>query len=310
MMPDEDVMRVSGMTGQSLYYLGSDSVSHKTLAISEDAGGSEAVYALKLLQSEGELRHATVTRDQNGTMVTEEHHVEGPVQMMMTTTALEIDEELVNRCLVLSVDESRDQTDAILERQRQQRLAKPCSDDPTKLHQNAQRVLRPLSVFNPYADKLTFPNHKTRVRRDHKKYLTLIETIAFLHQYQRTVHDSPHGEFINVEPSDISIANRLAGEILGTSLDDLSPQTRRFLMLLERFDRSSDRRRFTRRDIREATGWSDFQVHKHLRRLTELEYVVAHRGSQGRRYEYELLYRGEGKDASPFLMGLADPSNF
>jgi hypothetical protein len=53
------------------------------------------------------------------------------------------------------------------------------------LHQNAQRLLRPLAVLNPYAEQLTFLDDKTRTRRDHEKYLTLIDTIALLHQYQR-----------------------------------------------------------------------------------------------------------------------------
>ena len=61
------------------------------------------------------------------------------------------------------------------------------------LHRNAQRLLRPLTVVNPYADRLSFLSDKTRTRRDHEKYLTLIDTIALLHQYQRAVkkvHDA------------------------------------------------------------------------------------------------------------------------
>ena len=33
--------------------------------------------------------------------------------IMLTTTAIDIDEELLNRCIVLTVDESREQTRAI-----------------------------------------------------------------------------------------------------------------------------------------------------------------------------------------------------
>ena len=95
------------MTGQSLFYLDSDEIKHNILAISEDEGIREATYALKLLQSEGELRHAATARGKDGRMATETYHVEGPVQIMLTTTAMDIDEELVNRCLVLTVDETR-----------------------------------------------------------------------------------------------------------------------------------------------------------------------------------------------------------
>ncbi len=325
MMPDEDQLRFSGMTGQSLFYLNSDEIKHRTLAISEDEGIAEATYALKLLQSEGELRHATVGRDDAGNMKTKQHHVEGPVQIMLTTTAMEIDEELVNRCMVLSVDESRDQTGAIQAKQREARTVDAFQRDLVtrhvrKLHQNAQRLLKPIQVRNPYAPQLTFTNDKTRLRRDHQKYLTLIDCVALLHQHQRTVHvaeiDGESIEYINVEPSDIAVANGLAGEVLGRSLDELSPQTRNCLMLTHRFASEQSKTtgvsrhafRFTRRDLREAIGWSDFQVRMHLGKLVELEYLIVHRGKQGRRFVYELLYSGEGREGQPFLMGLIDPA--
>ena len=54
-------------------------------------------------------------------LVTQEYRVEGPVMLFMTTTAIDVDEELMNRCLVLSVDEGREQTRAIHARQRARR---------------------------------------------------------------------------------------------------------------------------------------------------------------------------------------------
>ena len=45
--------------------------------------------------------------------MTHEYRVEGPVMIFLTTTAIDIDEELLNRCLVLTVDEEREQTRAI-----------------------------------------------------------------------------------------------------------------------------------------------------------------------------------------------------
>jgi DNA primase len=327
LMPGEDVLRLSGLTGQSLFYLDSDSIRHKILAISEDEGASDATYALKLLQSEGELRHASVGRGENGQVQTQQHHVQGPVQLFLTTTAMQVDEELVNRCLLLSVDETRDQTFSILTVQRSSRtLDAIVSSERTArlrtLHQNAQRLLRPLRVVNPYAPQLTFATNKTRLRRDHEKYLTLIDTIAFLHQHQRKLEvrmakgESEPIEYINVERSDIAVANGIAGEVLGRSLDELSPQTRHLLNQLHSFVNDQAKQlsvprhsvRFTRRDVRDATGSGNSQTSIHLQRLVDLEYVLAHRGRNGQRYVYELLYNGEGFEGQPFLMGLLDPS--
>ncbi len=325
MMPEEDQMRISKLTGQSLYYLETSDIQHKVLAISEDEGIREATYALKLLQSEGCLRHASVGKGENGKMATQQRVVEGPTQIFLTTTAIDLDEELMNRCLVLTVDESRNQTGAIQLRQRnartlQAKMAAATTNRLRRLHHNAQRCLRPVEVNNPYAPQLTFADNLTRLRRDHQKYLTLIDTIALLHQHGRKVHHYQHEgktvQYINVEPSDIAIANGMAGEILGRSLDELSPQTRNLLMQVHQFvgDLAKDQGlshkaiRFTRRDLRESIGWSDFQIHTHLSRLVELEYVIAHRGRQGRRFVYELLYDGKGREGQPFLCGLIDPA--
>ena len=323
-MPAEDKVQYSAMTGQSLFYMGSTNLKHKILALAEEAGAARASYALKLLQSEGVLSIASTGKDpETGKLVTHEYRVEGPVMIFSTTTAIDHDEELLNRCLTLGVDESREQTRAILTLQRQKRtldglFAKQAKARLLTQHQNAQRLLRPLAVRNPYADALTFPDERTRLRRDHEKYLTLIDTIALLHQHQRVLktaeHDGQRIEYIEVTLADIETANRLAHEALGRSLDELSPQTRRLLELVtgmvekhcaaQAIARADYR--FSRRDVREATRWSDFQVKMHMHKLEELEYVLVHRGGRGQSFVYELLYDGAGRDGKPFLMGLID----
>ena len=323
-VPEEERVRYSAMTGRSLFYMQGTSLRHKVLAISEEEGAEQASYALKLLQSEGQLTIASTGKDPaTGKLVTEEYHVEGPVMILLTTTAIEIDEELLNRCIVLTVDENREQTRAIHELQREAQtleglLARRESDHLLRVHQNAQRLLRPLLVANPYARQLTFLDGRTRTRRDHVKYLMLIRTIALLHQHQREKKTATHRgeavEYIEVTLADIALANELAHEVLGRSLDELPPQTRNLLELIDRHvtteceRQSIDRRElwFTQRQIRELAGWSDFQIKTHMRKLVEMEYLLIHRGSRGQSFVYELVYRGEGDGGRPFVMGLAD----
>jgi hypothetical protein len=64
--------------------------------------------------------------------------------------------------------------------------------------------------------------------------------------------------------------------------------------------------RFSRRDVREATQWSDTPLKVHLGRLAEMEYLLVHRGGRGQSFAYELLYQGEGEEGAPFVMGLID----
>ncbi|MCZ7620798.1 MAG: CHC2 zinc finger domain-containing protein [Myxococcota bacterium] len=323
-MPEEERVQYSAMTGQSLFYMGETDLRHKILAIVEEEGAERASYALKLLQSEGQLTIASTGKDPStGRLITHEYRVEGPVMIFLTTTAIEIDEELLNRCLVLTVNEDREQTRAIhrLQRERQTLeglLERQDREYVLKVHRDAQRLLRPLLVANPFARSLTFLDHQTRTRRDHMKYLTLIRSVALLQQYQRPVKTAHHHgravRYIEVTRADVATANRLAHEVLGRSLDELPPQTRRLLGLLsEMVTKQAEAQgldrcdvRFTRREVREATGWSDFPVRMHLEKLTALEYLLVHRGGPGQRFVYELLYDGQGEAGEAFLTGLLD----
>ena len=325
MVPEEDRVKYSAMTGQSLFYMGEKDLKHKVLAIAEEEGASHAAYALKLLQSEGEISIASTGKDPDtGRLVTHEYRVEGPVSIMLTTTAIEIDEELLNRCIVLTVNENRSQTRAIHELQRNRQtldglLMRKDRPGVLKVHQNAQRMLRTLLVANPHAKSLTFLDNRTRTRRDHMKYLTLIRSIALLHQYQRDIKTTEHHgqvvEYIEVMPKDVEIANALCHRVLGRSLrDELAPQTRSLLamikeMVKEQCEKSEVEQqdyRFTRRQVRDYTGWSDFQLQVHMNRLAALEYVLTHRGGRGQSFVYELLFDGRTDTDVPFLMGLID----
>lgn len=307
--PEETRIKYSAMTGQSLFYMGDADLKHKILAIVEEAGAEKASYALKLLQSEGELTIASTGKNPtSGRMETQEYHVEGPVAIVLTTTSADLDEELQNRCLTLAVDDSPEQTARIHALQRESRTlaglaAKAERAAVLGLLRNVQRLLKPLHVVNDYAPRLTFTAGRARNRRDHEKYLTLIDAIALLHQHQR-----PRGrlevaggrvvEYVSVAVDDIALANELAPEVLGRSLDELPPQTRRLLDHVKALVKAKAAQpgqsaklaaTFSRRELREACGWSLTQVRTHLDRLHELEYLELRHGRLGGSFVYELM---------------------
>ena len=327
LMPEEERIQYSAMTGQSLFYMSEQDLRHKILALVEEEGAERASYALKLLQSEGELTIASTGKDaQSGRLVTHEYRVEGPVAILMTTTAVDLDEELLNRCLVLSVDEDREQTRAIHRYQRESWTLeglrrKDEREAVLARHRNAQRLLEPVAVVNPHAPSLEFLDTQVRTRRDHTKYLGLIAAITYLHQHQRrrvTVETKRRGavECVEVAPEDVELANRLAHEVLGRTLDELPPQTRRLLELLhtraceecERLGIEPGALRFLLREARAWTGFGQTQLKVHMARLVDLEYVVVHRGGRGHSFVYELIYAGEGAgegtEGARFVPGL------
>ena len=303
--------------------MGRTELRQKILAVAEEEGVTEAAYALKLLQSDGRLTIATAEKQgDTGRQRTREYTVEGPVAMLLTTTADTPDAELAGRCLVLHVSEQPEQTAAIHARQRAAyTLSGAATDCDTirGLHQNAQRLLEPLGVVIPWADSLTFRADQTGMRRDHAKYLSLIASITLLHQVQREQvtprRDGKRCVVATIE--DIQWANRLMSHVMGSHLDSLLPQMRQLLVLADDYlqqrsvatETARHELRFTQRELREAIGWSDRPLRRQLARLIELEYVVAYRTGRGNGREYQLLYDGQGRDGQPVLLGLIDPNS-
>jgi len=181
-------------------------------------------------------------------------------------------------------------------------------------HQTAQRLLKPIFVVNNFTPYLTYPSKSLVTRRDHEKYLGLIDVIAFLHQHQRKSRtmeiDGEPVEYIEVTLEDIDQANRIANEVLGQSLDELARPSRTLLdgiyrMVQEIAEKNSiDEVYFTRRMIREYMGWSDWQIKVHIKQLEELEYLHIRMGSRGKEYAYALNYKGQGEDSSRFYLNL------
>jgi len=310
-LPHEDLIRYTAMTGQSLFYIGENDLVHKTLAISEEEGAERAAYAIKTLQSEGCLRIASTGKNpKTGRMETQSYQVNGPTQVFLTTTNIDLDPELENRCLTLAVNESRVQTEAIQKIQRENDTLEglKLKQQRFKLrikHQNVQRLLEPLQVINPFTKELTFPSHRLRLRRDHDKYLTLIKAVALLRQHQRETKLLKTGDseipYLEVTKEDIQTANRLFPMILERSLEDLPPQTTRVLHQITQLclDKAKSENipltevRFTRWELKRYCTLADTQLKLHLARLVSQEYLLSYRKHVNELYRYELLYGSE-----------------
>jgi DNA primase/energy-coupling factor transporter ATP-binding protein EcfA2 len=231
-MPSEDVVGYSSMSAQSLYYMGTGKLKHKILSIEEHMGADKTSYPLKLLISEKKLEMATVVKDPStGEMGTKELTVEGPTMFFSTDTLFEIDFEFANRCFMYYIDESTNQKALILKHLRfletveGQRYLKRANGFH-HLHQNFQRLLKPVNVYNPYSEQLTFSILGDSSIRNQQKYLSLIKTITFLHQHQRPLKkDKDLGEYIEVTKEDIELAGKLLSEVMGKSTSELPPRT-------------------------------------------------------------------------------------
>ena len=113
-------------------------------------------------------------------------------------------------------------------------------------------------------------------------------------------------EYVEATLDDIALANELAPEVLGRSLDELPPQTRTVLEHVRALVRAKRGTTvplpplhvftFSRRELHERCGWSFTQLRVHLDRLVEQEYLGVRCGRMGSQFVYELLIDA---DANP-----------
>lgn len=306
--PEEDLIKLTSLTDQALFYKGEDSLRHKCLCVEEVAGAEGARYAVRNLISAKKLTiEATIKNPLTGKMETQVNTVYGPTAVFETTTRPDTDAETKSRYLLLSIDESPEQTKAIVSAQRQRHtlaalVAKKERAAIRRRHHAFQRLLRPLPVVNPYEPLLNYGDERLSTRRDQPKYLNLILAVAFLHQMQRPVRHHPVlGDYIEATLDDIAIANELATELFGSSLDDLSSPSRNLACLMADYvakqaakaRTSWEKIDFTRRELREAIKWSDARLRIHLGELTALEYLGSLCGGAGSAFRYRLLVAPE-----------------
>ena len=323
--PPEDLVKITSLSGKALFYKDQQSLKNKVLAIEEGDGADDAAYAIRSLISSGVLISESTIKDLGtGRLTTMENRVEGPTSVFFTTTNPDTDPETASRFFVTGIDESREQTRKILAMQRQQQTIDSASSNTLaekirNRHRNFQRLLQPLAVRNPFGDQLAYDDDRLQGRRDQPKYLQLIKAVAFLRQMQKEIIKQGQTIFVEVDLEDIRIANKLTNEVLGKSLDELSHPGRDLLLILDEMveqqaedlndsaedhEPSRTKLSFTRRDIREFSGWANARVHRYIKELVDLEYILVDSGRNGSAYRYRLAYEGQGKQGERFVLGL------
>ena len=240
--PPEDLVKYTRISGQVLFYKDQKALEHKLLAVDEEDGAAQAAYALRSLLSSGYLScSVTRTDPQTGRQVADDRRVDGPTTVFLTSAHPEaLDYETRNRFVLLTVDESREQTRKILQLQRWSETleglkAREERSSLYKRHHDAQRLLRPLDVVIPM--QLTYPSGWLILRREHRKYMALVKAVTLLHQHQRPKRtltvDGKAVEYVEATEADVEIARGLAGVILRRNLDELSPPSRSLLQALQ-----------------------------------------------------------------------------
>jgi hypothetical protein len=299
LVPPEEVVFYSRLSTLALYNMESDYLVRKLVLLEERVGAQEADYSIRTLISQHKLTQAVTIRDPvTGQQRTQENEVLGPIAYLETTTNLRgVNHENATRCFEIHLDESEEQTRRIHAWQRQRRLANGSQERVREAirsrHHQAQRLLELAVVRIPFVEHLSFPSRWLRTRRDHERFLCLIEAVAFLHQHQRPSGVFADGtRYVDATPADYRVAFELAQQVLAATFHELSREARELLeaaqALLGGREPSSEGLCFTRKDLREHTQWPDHRVRAALEELRDLEYLELVQGSQGRTCFYGL----------------------
>jgi DNA primase len=330
-VPPESVIQYTRMTGQSLFYRDQNGLRNKVLAIEEEDGMKEAMYSIKTLISSQKLSIAATRTDaKTGKFSVDEYTVYGPVVVMVSTTNPDaLDDETRQRFLLLTIDETPEQTKSILLAQitkNTHEWYQSTADTSAllTLHHNMQRLLRPLTVTFSRELRLVWPYSRLQMRREQQKFVSLVKAITLLHQYQRKSGsmkrlDGTRMDYVQATQADIDLALQLGREVFARNVDDVAPTARKLLgdIVALAQEKYNDRKQldpkdetllselpFSRKELRERNGWSEAQVRRNIEQLVELGYVGRIAGSKGATYRYLLL--DDGSADPEFVFGAED----
>lgn len=298
LMPEEDVIEVTNLSANALYYFAQKELCHKIIIIEDMDGAMSVLYPLREIASKKRITKTVVHKNAKGETKTIHLTVEGPVCIAGATTQESIYEDNSNRSFLLYIDESEEQDRKIMQYQRLISAGKVNEDEEHKareLLKNVQRVLKPIKVINPYAEFLELPQSVFKPRRTNSHYLQFIEAITFYKQYQREkLYDKETGEeFIETTIEDIEEANELIIDVLLRKSDTLTGACRNHLENLKDYLIKNNQTTFTNAEIRRRLRVKQTTLLRYNNQLIGEGYIKKTKGKKGQTYHYEIIDIGE-----------------
>jgi DNA primase len=294
LMPPERVVKFTRVTENSFYNYDEYFFKGKLICL-EDIDGlkEEALFAWRELISNNQLSSSTSQKDENGNIRSAQRIVRGPMASICATTHGQIYEDNMSRLFIIAVDESREQTERIMQYQSKAASGIIEKEEETKAKeflQNCIRMLRPYKVINPYADKVKLPPQAHKIRRLHELFLAFVKQVTIINQYQRK-HDQ-QGRIIT-QPEDLQTAVNIMFESIFLKVDELDGSLRQFFEELKAYleeKPNAQQYEFTQREIRHALHISKTQLHRYLYELIGLEYLQQTGGYANKGFKYRVSY--------------------
>ncbi len=312
LVPEEDKISGTAISENALYYAQNLNLSHKLFIIEDLEGAGNILYALRELQTKRMISKMVTQKDVKGNLKTEVVTVRGPICLSATTTKERLYEDNANRCLLIYLDGSTAQQEAIMEDQRKRsagRIDKAEQAEVKEFLRDLQALYQPIAVRNPYAEQLRIPGTVFKPLRTNSHYLAFIEGITFCNQYQRKVQtDEQTGEqYINTTIEDIKLANTLMKEVLLAKSDELTKACRSFFELLKSHLGRQHKTSFYRSEVRSWMRINPNNLKYYLGQLQQYGYLKVVGGNKYKQgYEYEVSDLQEYERLSGTLLTALD----
>ena len=238
LIPEEDKIEITTLSENAFYYFERRALSNKLILIEDLDGAESSLFPLRELQSKKRISKTVAHKNSKGETRSVHLVVEGPVSVAGCTTKEQIYEDNANRSFLLYLDESPEQDTRIMASQRAEaagQIDHTQQEEAAQLMRNCQRLLQPVKVVNPFAEKLQIPKEVFKPRRTNGHYLQFIEAITFYHQVQREKkYDNATGEeYIETTLEDIAAANELMKGVLIRKSDTLTGACRNYFEKLK-----------------------------------------------------------------------------
>ena len=293
LIPEEDKIEITVLSENAFYYFGQRELKNKLILIEDLDGAENVLYPLRELQSKKKINKTVAQKDIKGNTRTIHLTVEGPVSVAGCTTRESVFEDNANRSFLVYLDESAEQDEKIMQRQRKISAGIINIEEETgikELMKNCQRILEPISIRNPYAEFLEIPPEVFKPRRTNKHYLDFIESITFYKQYQREHKaDEETGEvYIETTLEDIEEANTLMKEVLLRKSDELNTACRRYFEYLKAYLKSESKTQFTTKEVRHSLKVNHSNQKRYMLQLLQNNYIKKNM-LKNKSYVYEVV---------------------
>jgi|688.fasta_scaffold16255_6 hypothetical protein len=298
LIPEEDKIEITSVTGNAFYYYDTDELGHKLILIEDYDGVLTALYPIRELQSKQKIRKTITVRDKNGNTKTLHLTVKGPVSIGGCTTSEHIYEDNANRSFLIYLDETEAQDERIMDYQRKLSAGKIDVTEQQRIQrllQNSQRLLQSITVRNPYAEKLIIPKEVFKPRRSNAHYMAFIEAVTFYKQYQREHKvDAATGEvYIETTLEDIAEANELMKDILLKKSDELGYATRKYFEQLKGYLQQHDHKVFVNSSIRKVFREHPSKQKRFMIELQQYGFIRKIDGDKKKGFVYEVVSNEE-----------------